>query len=171
MRLNLQQATKEPGQPFAFDCSSTFGVVEFQGDSLEFVKPVRVHGQAVGQKDCVLVSGRASAVVRMPCNRCLRPFDQPLEVDFEEEYTTKVSADHPDRYPIEGEKTDLTPMVLANFLLNMPMKNLCRPDCDGLCPVCGKDLSEGPCGCERSADAQTDNPLQALSVLLDKKEV
>ena len=45
----------------------------------------------------------------------------------------------------------------------MEMAVLCREDCKGLCPHCGKDLNEGPCGCE---PRQIDPRLEALKKLL-----
>lgn len=32
-------------------------------------------------------------------------------------------------------------------VLALPTTILCRADCEGLCPRCGRDLNEGPCGC------------------------
>ena len=43
---------------------------------------------------------------------------------------------------------DLAPMVREEVLLAVPDGPLCRPDCPGLCPICGADLAEGPCGCD-----------------------
>ena len=37
------------------------------------------------------------------------------------------------------------------FSLALPVKPLCRPDCRGLCPECGKNLNEGACGCSRDS--------------------
>jgi uncharacterized protein len=35
-----------------------------------------------------------------------------------------------------------------DFLLSIPISAVCRPDCRGLCPKCGKNWNEGPCDCE-----------------------
>ncbi len=45
-------------------------------------------------------------------------------------------------------------------------KPLCKEDCKGLCPTCGKDLNEGPCGCKKELDPR----LAVLAKLLDKKD-
>ncbi|MBO4749763.1 MAG: DUF177 domain-containing protein, partial [Lachnospiraceae bacterium] len=43
-----------------------------------------------------------------------------------------------------------TETLLYNELMeNWPAKILCKEDCKGLCPVCGKNLNEGECGCDR----------------------
>ena len=46
----------------------------------------------------------------------------------------------------------------------MDGKHLCSEDCKGLCPTCGKDLNEGPCGCGKEVDPR----LAVLAKLLDK---
>jgi uncharacterized protein len=42
---------------------------------------------------------------------------------------------------------NLAALLWEEFSLALPVKPLCRPDCKGLCPECGKNLNEGACGC------------------------
>lgn len=170
MRVNLKDAQRAPGQPVEFEGALALQPTTFAGDLLTWVEPVHVKGNAVGQGDVVLVAGEATAKVQMPCNRCAKPFVQSLHVLFDEEYAAVVDADHPDRFAIEGESTDLTPMLLDNLLMALPSKNLCGSDCKGLCPVCGADLSMGDCGCPRE-NASPENSLRVLGALLSDKEV
>lgn len=48
----------------------------------------------------------------------------------------------------EGDRFDLAEVVRENVVLEAPMQHFCREDCAGLCQKCGKNLNEGPCGCE-----------------------
>jgi uncharacterized protein len=43
----------------------------------------------------------------------------------------------------EHHELDLTPVFREEFALTEPMHPLCRPDCPGLCVVCGGRLEEG----------------------------
>ena len=45
-------------------------------------------------------------------------------------------------------RLDLTDFVMGEIRLGVPMKVLCREDFKGLCPKCGRNLNEGPCGCD-----------------------
>jgi len=54
-------------------------------------------------------------------------------------------------YPIHGDHIDLEPMAREAVVLGLPLAPLCRPDCKGLCPSCGADLNQGPCGCPPAA--------------------
>ena len=58
-------------------------------------------------------------------------------------------------------------MVRDILLASQSLSNLCKPDCKGLCPVCGHDLNEGDCGCDRFVP---DPRLAALQQLIDKEE-
>jgi uncharacterized protein len=52
--------------------------------------------------------------------------------------------------PFDGRSVDLGGILREQILLALPMDLLCREDCKGLCPVCGKDLNQEACGCETS---------------------
>jgi uncharacterized protein len=47
----------------------------------------------------------------------------------------------------EGDRFDLDDVVREQIVLAKPMKHLCRDDCCGLCPRCGRDLNAGACAC------------------------
>jgi len=62
---------------------------------------------------------------------------------------------------------DLTELLRQSILLALPMRPLCSEECKGLCPHCGANLNEGPCGCPTDLDA---NPFAALAKLLEDEE-
>ncbi|NLH02379.1 MAG: DUF177 domain-containing protein, partial [Clostridiales bacterium] len=61
---------------------------------------------------------------------------------------------------------DLSDLLETCFILSMESKFLCRENCEGLCPSCGKNLNDGPCGCKKEIDPR----LAVLGQLLDKKD-
>ena len=69
-------------------------------------------------------------------------------------------ADMEVNYIGDAEEVDTDEILLAQVALEMPSKNLCRPDCKGLCPKCGADLNEGDCGCPK--DERVDPRLEKL---------
>jgi len=60
----------------------------------------------------------------------------------------------PSSYSLASDATgiDLRPAVREELLLAVPQWVVCRDDCRGLCPRCGKDLNAGPCGCPPAVD-------------------
>jgi uncharacterized protein len=54
-------------------------------------------------------------------------------------------------YPLGHEEIDLDPLIREEVLLALPLAPLCEAACQGICPTCGADLNEGPCGCAPAA--------------------
>lgn len=79
-----------------------------------------------------------------PCFRCLEDavLDLPISA---REYQANDPEDEELRTPyLEDDKLDLSAWARDALALQLPDKILCRPDCAGLCPVCGKNLNRGP---------------------------
>lgn len=98
------------------------------------------------------VSGEVAAPWQAECGRCLRPVSGELHTEVRELYRPRNGSAGDDKdedtYSLAGEQLDLAPLVRDALLLALPLAPLCRPDCAGLCPTCGADLVEGPCGCD-----------------------
>ena len=109
----------------------------------------------------ILVRARLNTEAKVTCSRCLSLFSYPLSLDIEEEYfpvTDVVSGgslplpEEAGCFTIDEKHTlDLTEAVRQYALLAVPMKPLCRKDCAGLCPTCGRSLNQGPCDCQSRA--------------------
>jgi uncharacterized protein len=78
-------------------------------------------------------------------SRRARPSSVKTETDVEPE------DEGDDRYFYQGDHIELAPMLREHIILASPMRPLCRENCAGLCPRCGKDLNEGPCQCPAEA--------------------
>lgn len=105
----------------------------------------------------LLVTVHATARTRGACSRCLAPVEEPLAIDFEEEFIPVVdpvtgahitTAEAEDSFVIDSElMLDLGETLRQYALMSHPSKPLCRPDCAGLCPTCGANLNERTCDC------------------------
>jgi DUF177 domain-containing protein len=80
-----------------------------------------------------------------PCFRCLTDAGLPLSLRLREYEAAKPEGDDDLRTEyLEDERLDLSAWAHDAIALALPDKILCRPDCAGLCPVCGKDLNAEP---------------------------
>ncbi len=94
----------------------------------------------------ILVSGRLRGTWQLRCARCLIGFEQPFSVDVHELFVERPGDDD-DAYPLDaGAGIDPDQMVRDTVGVELPFSPLCRPDCRGLCEVCGgnRNLDECP---------------------------
>ncbi len=121
------------------------------------VEPVRAEVFAFAQKEGCLLRGTIMGTVTLPCDRCAEEAHIVLNQSFDEfEGYPNVESDDSAKELLEKSVItveggvpflDLEAFLWEEFFLALPMKPLCRPDCKGLCPKCGKNLNEGPCAC------------------------
>ena len=82
-----------------------------------------------------------------PCMRCLGDAVAEIDVDALEYHAASETADAELRTEyVVADQLELSQWALDAIALMLPSQILCRPDCAGLCPVCGKDLNDEPHG-------------------------
>ena len=123
--------------------------------------PMVVVGSVVGTIDGVQVDYTASAAADLICVRCLTTWVQPLEVEGSQHFS-KIPDE--DGYAILGGEIDLRSPSTDELALGIPAAPLCRPDCLGLCPICGTDLNMDPCD---GHGGDSDSPFAALKDLFE----
>jgi len=101
-----------------------------------------------------------------PCYRCLE--DAVLELPIavcEYEATSPGGSDELRTPYLEDDRLDLSAWARDALALELPDKILCRPDCAGLCPVCGRDLNREP---HDHDEAEPDTRWSALAELRNR---
>jgi uncharacterized protein len=100
-----------------------------------------------------------------PCYRCLADAVVDVGVAGREYQAASPESDELSTPYLENEQLDLSAWARDALVLELPGKILCRPDCAGLCPVCGRDLNVDP---HAHDDEELDSRWAALSELKDK---
>lgn len=182
-------------EPLHFDLSLPAGAIDY-GDEATQVSPLAVNGSAEllrehrGPKEVVPdIRTRAhwSGDFEVPCARCLDPVRHSLAGDFDLLFRPQgVDAPTPDARGDASSDRSLTApeteigyyqeggLVLEDVLreqvlLTLPVRTLCRPDCKGLCPRCGRNLNAEPCSCEAPAPDERWSALSDLRSRLSSK--
>lgn len=91
----------------------------------------------------------------LECVRCLDMFTQSLKWSVTELYAfdKKNLTESGLLVPDDGQ-IDLEPLMREYALLEFPISPVCKPDCKGLCPVCGENLNKTDCGHRPEPDSQ-----------------
>jgi uncharacterized protein len=118
---------------------------------------------------------RSRAEVVGPCWRCLAEARVRIGVDTTEFAAEGRPADAPfdddlDSPYLSEDSLDLALWLRDSLVEGLPATILCREDCAGLCPVCGAELAEGPCGCSTESRDPRWSPLEELAERLRRQQ-
>ena len=109
----------------------------------------------------VALTGRVDLEASFTCGKCLEEFSQSIEVDMDIRLTPKVEIpqaadlelrdEDMDVYYYDGDEIDLDPFIYEEVLLNMPLRPICKDECQGLCAICGKNKNLETCDCHEAS--------------------
>lgn len=140
-------------------------------EKVVFNGPVKVEAHVTFTQKDVLVDGRITARAQMICHCCLEKFILKIETPLRERFVTTV------QYSLLTEKEqrdgdinwyqngqiNLEPLIEQALYLALPMRAVCKDNCQGLCPKCGCNLNLKKCDCK---DEEIDPRLAVLQQLL-----
>ena len=150
-----------PEEGLAFQAEATATHLQLPSTSeVELPTGVQVRGRFTKMAEQVYFQGTIGGTLAVPCSRCLDvmhsdfttalrvvylPPSTRLQLEGEEGVE---SEDELDLYMHDGITLDLRPPVHDYVLLEFPIQPLCRPDCAGLCQMCGGNRNEASCACQ-----------------------
>lgn len=166
MLLDLKSIMATPGDtiPFleSFDLSDLcYGV------SYPVSEAVIAEGTVRNTAGVLVMKGTVRTRIHGICDRCAGEFQRDVSFPIDAVLVTELSSEEDEDeniFPLVGDSADLEEIVRTVFVLNLDSKLLCREDCKGICPRCGKNLNLGKCDCRKEPDPR----LAALAQLLEK---
>lgn len=139
------------------------------GEDLRLAAPIEGRVRLLRTNRGILANADLHAALALECSRCLRDVELPVTVAFQEEYLPSLdlatghplpTTDEPEALRLtDHHELDLETPVREALQLAEPIAPLCRPDCPGLCIVCGGRLDEGT---HDHPDDEIDPRLEAL---------
>ena len=166
MLLGLAKILDCPGASVSFSTSVDLSDLRY-GVSYPVSEPVLAEGTVRNTAGVLVMTGRISTTIHGTCDRCARDFDREVTFPIDVILVTEMADEENEDewvFPLEGDSADLDDIVRTVFVLNLDSKLLCREDCKGICQRCGKNLNDGPCGCQKELDPR----FAALKQLLEK---
>lgn len=109
---------------------------------------------------------KGSAVLEIPCDRCLQPVPYRVDIDYFKDLDLNKTSEEKiseldEEVFLSGTEFDSEMFIYNEVLVNLPMKVLCRTDCKGICNRCGANLNLGSCKCHNA------EPDPRMSKILD----
>lgn len=158
--LSFDKRAVESRAAVVHDTLSPGDAVWLPGDPVP-AKPIRVTGRlSAAGAGRFYWHGVVEGDIVLPCRRCLAEASVHVRDESHVIFAEAGSdeTDDPDVQVLDERslQIDLRPTVREQWLLNAPSFALCREECKGLCPTCGRDLNEGSCECPRTGDSRWD---------------
>ena len=140
-------------EPGAERLREVSGVTIDLGEDLRLAGPIEGRVRLVRTNRGILAAADLRTALDLACSRCLRDVVYSVEVRLQEEYLPSLDLatgrplptdDKPDVARLtDHHELDLETPVREAIQLSEPIAPLCRPDCPGLCVVCGLRLDGG----------------------------
>ena len=143
---------------------------------VSFPSPMKVKGQITNASGYMVMTLTLSLEFSASCARCLSPVCDTFTLDLEKTVATREQLSDVDEYRlddyaiIEDGFLDIDEQLYEQLEMEFPMRHLCREDCKGLCPKCGKNLNEGECDCDHTEFDPRLEPLRKLLMQMKEEE-
>ena len=154
MLLGLSKIIDCPGQSVPFSTSVDLSDLRY-GISRPVSEPVLAQGVVRNTAGVLMMKGSVTTTIHGICDRCAAPFVREVDFPIDVVLVTELASEENEDewvFPLVGDSADLDDIVRTVFVLNLDSKLLCKEDCKGLCPRCGKNLNDGKCTCEKELD-------------------
>ena len=153
MFINLSEIFTSEGVTLEETYSLTDESVQASGQTYEAVtkEPIRITAvHAAPGKAHICGSGVIG--FDFTCDRCLTQVPYKMALSFETDAyapdAVPEDADPDEQLFMEGCRLNVKTLIDSEIMMRWPTKVLCRPDCKGICPKCGKNLNAGSCECD-----------------------
>ena len=163
MKLDLRKIMDNPGSSIPFECELETERLAFPSVR-EYLKKPYAKGRVYNEAGIIQLEGEIDAEMICLCDRCGCDFPNVKTTRLNATIVEEDEGENPENFVLEGDEIDLDDVLSTCFILDMDSKFLCKEDCKGLCPQCGKNLNLGPCGCQKQIDPR----FAVLEQLLDK---
>jgi len=165
MKLDIAQILDFPGEGTDIAGTLDLSWIKRLGQPL-FPESLAVGGRAENRAGVVSLRYQISGVTRFACERCLMQTERPLRRAYEHTVVRALADETLDDVFLVAPDgiLDLDEIAAGDLLLEVPQVLLCKPDCKGLCPVCGKNRNQADCGC---SPQEGDPRMAILKTLLE----
>ncbi|MEG2353283.1 MAG: YceD family protein [Clostridium sp.] len=120
----------------------------YVGKDVKFLSPINVEGIFSRKEEQINFKGTIKAELLLNCSRCLGDFTYNLDIKLEENFTKKRD-EQEDAIFLEVDIIEFDYIIFNAIDFALPIKKLCKEECNGLCSQCGTNLNTNTCLCSK----------------------
>ena len=148
MILDLKRIFAAEGSRLPIDYTLSLADFELYGN-YPLKNPVSVKGEIFNKAGVVNLALSIKYTFSAPCDRCGKVTNHEHTVNVDKMLAASLQRQESDTIiEVPGMKIDVDEFVYGEVVLSLPTKHLCKEDCKGICPNCGKNLNTGDCDCK-----------------------
>jgi uncharacterized protein len=108
-------------------------------------------------REDIILKGEFVTDIHLNCDRCLEDFAFHIDDNFfytllHREKKDENEETEPDILYFDGNNINFLDIIHEQIILQIPLKTVCKEDCKGICPGCGKNLNIEECSCDKKDD-------------------
>lgn len=166
MKLNLMKLFDRELKELTFDTELAIDAEDYKRFSVKSIGNCDISGKVYLINDKLFIDVVYNLKVVFQCARCLTDVKKEVKSSFSKQIVDSQEYNDEDEslLLLEGKDINLKEIIKEDIYLNLPEHVLCKEACEGLCPICGTNLNEETCDCEKD---DIDPRLEKLKGLLD----
>lgn len=158
MKIDLSELKHVPELNIVYEEEDKTRAIS-QSTGIDSRKPLSTSLKILLVDKDVLIEGKVRGSYELVCSRCLINFDYYLTTMF----NTEIPLSQIDNQNWQWDPSEEIRQVVV---LALPVKPLCKDDCNGLCMQCGTNLNQEKCNCNEKI---YDKQWSKLKLLMEKK--
>ena len=138
-------------------------------DNISLEKSVEGKVTLIRTSEGILAQFKINSVLNILCFCCACKYSKNIKINFDQEYIftdkrrNSIINQEQDEFFVEKVgKLDIWPVIRQGIILSLPMKNLCKKSCKGLCQNCGQNLNKKTCKCDKNLQCSTKLKISSL---------
>ncbi len=162
MKLDITSIIKDNGGTINIQMEEALEDLRTSLGTVSFTSPVSFTGNITNNNGMLKLKGLAKVSYSTVCDRCVKNIEREHIVDIDEGIIEKEKTDEEtveifgdDRFTFNGNSLDLDRILADCILTSIPMTQVCSDECQGLCPVCGAEISGEDCTCKDNGSSDS----------------
>lgn len=172
MAMDITRALQQPGEVFPFREEVSIPPQEVFGEEVRFDDPAVLEGSMCLTESTLHIWGQLEATAHGSCAKCLEPAEHKISARFDETILPEGEdlpledediLDADDHLTYDGPRFPIERLALTLAVLDLPIRFLCREDCEGLNSALPDDTTHAG-----QKELPEEHPFSALQQLLNK---